>query len=113
MVSASTLSFPPPASEALLAGDRILMALDGGDFDAVLAAAQERGALVAALTRSGVQPTPALAEQFAAQDRTLADRLGRAYDELADALRRSTRSRHAAHQYASTTPARARLHAQG
>lgn len=103
----------PSAEAALEAGDRILLALNADDLDGVLDAARDRGALVAELVRSGVRPTPGLAERFRRQDQTLAERLAHAYDTLAEALRQSGRARHAAGQYAGGAPRRARLQAEG
>ncbi|MDT0632352.1 hypothetical protein [Rubrivirga litoralis] len=103
----------PPAEAAFQAGARLLAALDADDLDAVLVAARERGGAVDRLARSGAAPDAALAARFAEQDRALADRLGRAHDQIAEALRQSGRTQRAAGRYASAAPPAARLRARG
>lgn len=106
------------ATAAFEAGERVLASLAAGDFDAidfdaVLQAAQARGAHVARLGTAGEPPDPAMAARFVQQDEALAHRLAQAHAQLAEALRQSGRVQHAAGRYAAGAPTHARLQARG
>ncbi|SRR5690606_27404214 len=108
---------PPRPSDTLLdaiyaCGERLLDALDAGDFEATVACARERDALIARLPAEGEGTDAPRAARLTQQHRVLTERLQLAHDRLADALRRSDRFQHAAGSYAATH-AQPRLQARG
>ena len=95
------------------AGVQVLRALEAHDFEAVVTCAHTRDALMAQLHAQDGEMEAARAVQLAQQHRLLADALQQAYDQLADALRRSDRYQQAAESYTEAAPPRHRLHARG